>query len=410
MRVLFIANWFPPDFTGGAEVSLYHTCRGLQRAGVECSLLSVTTRGASEVDEWYHVDHIPVHRVHFHTRPPLNQVFDWRVYRTVRRELTALKPDLVHIHNVSGASLAPYVACRRAGVPVVNTLHDLWLTCPNNMRYQVDGAYCSPAEFPNGCGRCFRRYDYWGDVPQRTRLFQALTRNVRYFISPSQALIDRHVEAGYAPERFRLVPYGIAEPEAVAPQHPIVQQLARTASTQPTIAFAGAGTEHKGAHIVLAAIPKIQAQVENVRIVVAGGGEQRFLDQFQALEPGVITLGSVPFYDMRTLFAAADLSIVASVWHENSPVVIYENFQMGTPVAGSQLGGTTELIDEDHTGYLYPAGDAGTLAAKVARHFRKTPGERRQMRLRCVETVRTRLGLGAHVTALLGIYGEVLGK
>ena len=29
MRVLFVCNHFPPDYTGGAEVSLYHTCRGL---------------------------------------------------------------------------------------------------------------------------------------------------------------------------------------------------------------------------------------------------------------------------------------------------------------------------------------------------------------------------------------------
>jgi glycosyltransferase involved in cell wall biosynthesis len=189
MRILFLNNWFPPDLAAGAEVSLYHTIRGVQRAGVEAMLLSVTTLGSTNVDEWYHVDHIPVHRVRFHTHPPLHRVFDLRVYRAVERELAAVRPDLVHIHNVSGASLAPFLACRRLQVPVVNTLHDLWLLCPNNMRYRANGAYCDPKHFPDGCGQCFRRYDYWGAVPQRRRLFQSLTSNVRYFISPSQALI-----------------------------------------------------------------------------------------------------------------------------------------------------------------------------------------------------------------------------
>ncbi|HMN30949.1 MAG TPA: glycosyltransferase, partial [Caldilineaceae bacterium] len=408
MRVLFINNWFLPDLAGGAEVSLYHTCRGIQRAGVDCTLLSVITRGAEPVNEWYHLDHIPVHRVRYFTKPPLNQLMDLRVYRNVADELAAVKPDLVHIHNVSGASLAPFLACRHAGVPVVNTLHDLWLICPNNMRYQEDGSYCDPRRFPNGCGRCFRKYDYWAAVPQRRRIFQALTSHVRTFIAPSQALIDRHVEAGYPPERFRLAPYGLEEPEAVAPRHPVIQDLVRTASTQPTVVFAGGGSEHKGAHIVLAAIPTLLAQTEGLRIIVAGGGEERFLQAYQRFAPAVMTLGPVPFADMRALFGAADLSIVASVWHENSPVVIYENFQVGTPVTGSAFGGTSELIDEDQTGYLYEVGNAEALAATVKRHFQKAPWQRRQMRQQCLRTVRTRLGLDAHVATHLRIYHEVL--
>lgn len=406
MRILYITNWFPPEVKGGAEVSLYHTCRAMQRAGVECSVLSINYRGATAADEWYQVDHIPVHRVHFSTHWPLQETVDLRVYRVVLRELVAVKPTLVHIHNVSGASLAPFLACRRAGVPVVNTLHDLWLLCPNNMRYRADGSYCDVARFPNGCGRCFRRYDYWAPVPQRRRLFAALTANVHAFISPSQALIDRHVEAGYAHERFRLVPYGIDEPPAAAPRHPLVQQIVRGAGSQPTLVFAGGGHEHKGAQVVLAAIPRILMGVENARVVIAGGGEERLLERFRSYGPPVVMLGSVGFADMRALFAAADLSIVASVWHENSPLVIYENYQMGTPVAGSRFGGTVELIDEDRTGYLYPVGDAAALAAQVARHFRKAPWERRQMRRSCVQAARTRLSLSAHVAAHLRIYEE----
>jgi glycosyltransferase involved in cell wall biosynthesis len=244
-------------------------------------------------------------------------------------------------------------------------------------------------------------------MPQRRLIFQTLTSNVRFFIAPSQALIERHVEAGYTRSRFRMVPYGLEEAVAMAPRHPRIQELVRTASAQPTIVFAGGGSEHKGAHVVLAAIPDIVTQVPNARIIVAGGGEHRFLEAFRVYAPAVTTLGPVPFTDMRSLFGAADLSIVASVWHENSPVVIYENFQMGTPVAGSAFGGTTELIDEDETGYLYPVGDAAALADKVVRHLQKEPWERRKMRQRCLRSVRTRLGLAAHIDAHLRLYDEV---
>lgn len=410
MRVLFLINWFPPDVAGGAEISLYHTALALLRRGVSGSLLSVTTRLAVDADEWYHVDYLPVHRVRLRTHWPWQELFDPRVYATVRRELRATQPDLVHIHNVSGASLAPFVACRHAGVPVVSTLHDLWLLCPNNMRYRADGTFCDPRQFPDGCGRCFRRYDYWAAIPRRRQFFQALTSNVRRFLSPSQALIERHVETGYARARFQLVPYGFPEPPIGEPSHLLVRKILQTAPAQPTVVFAGGGTEHKGAQVVLNALPLLRKRLPTLRVVVAGGGEQRYLEQFQALAPTVLTLGPVPFGDMRALFAAADLGLVASVWHENSPLVVYENFQCGTPVVGSATGGTPELIDEGQTGYLFPSGDAAALTEKIVQHFAKSPVERRRMRQRCVQTVRTRLGLAAHVEAHLAVYGEIVGS
>ncbi len=213
MRVLFIANTFPPGYAGGAEIANYHTCRGLSGQGIDCSILVLNNRISESVDEWYELDGVPVHRVtHMLPRCAATDVFDWRFYRIVRSELRRLRPDVVHIHNVSGATLAPHLACQSLGVPVVNTLHDLWLLCPNNMLYRADRSFCDLRRQRLDCRGCFRRYDFWGNVPYRRRLFVALTSSVRVFISPSQALIDRHLEAGYAAERFRLVRLGLGGP------------------------------------------------------------------------------------------------------------------------------------------------------------------------------------------------------
>jgi glycosyltransferase involved in cell wall biosynthesis len=407
MRILFLNPRFPPDNIGGAEVSLYHTGQGLLAQGVVCQLLAISNLWGTDRNEWYHLDYLPVHRVGYALKLPQQALFDPRIYRAVRREIRTFQPDLVHIHNISCASLAPYLACHAEQVPVVNTLHDLWLLCPNNMRYRQDGSFCDPAHFPDGCRHCFRRYDYWAVVPQRRRLFHRLTRTVNYFISPSQALIERHVEAGYARQRFRLVPYGFAESGLVAPHHPAVAQVVNTAHQERTLIFAGGGNENKGAQTVIDALPTLLSAVENLRVIVAGGGEDHFFQQFQAHAPAVKVLGRLPFPDMRALFAAADLTLIPSTWHENSPVVIYENFQMGTPVVGSNFGGTPELIDEGRTGYTFPAGNAQAMAEKILGHFAKSPVERRQMRQNCVQAVRSKFGLAAHVAAHQQIYAEV---
>jgi len=409
MRVLFIANTFPPSYTGGAEVANYHTCRGLIRQGIDCSILVVNNRVSELADEWYELDGIPVHRVvHRTPRFALTDVFDWRIYRTVKRECRRLKPDLVHVHNVSGATLAPYLACRSMGVPVVNTLHDLWLLCPNNMLYRQDGSFCDPKKNPGGCSRCFRGYDFWGNIPNRRRIFAALTSNVRFYVSPSQAVIDRHVEAGYPAERFRLVRLGLERPRPVSGSNSRLETLLAKAPEYRTVVFAGGGTETKGAKVLLGALPALFGATKELCVIVAGGGKQRLLAQLRDYAPAVEVLGTVPFSDMRILFAMADLTIVASTWHENSPVVIFESFQAGTPVVGSHFGGIPEFVRDGDTGYLFPMGDSAALAEKILSHFARPAFERRRMRQRCVREVRTRFTLENHIRGLERVYLEVL--
>ena len=410
MRILFFTGTFPPDYTGGAEVSLYHTAQGLRQWGVDCHVLTINHRQSEKIDDAYELDGLPVHRIRYDTRLPLNDIYDQRVYRAVRAELRRLQPDLVHIHHVSGASLSPFTACTKEGIPIIATLHDLWLLCPNNMRYRSDGSFCSPSAYPHGCGDCFRRYQYWGAVPRRGRLFAALVDATARFVSPSQALIDRHVEMGYARERFSLIPYGFEEAVTAEPEHPAIVKIAESAPRYNTVVFAGGGVEIKGTQVVLDAIPLLIQNVDHLRIIVAGGGEDRFLAQYRDFAPTVQVIGGVPFQDMRALFASADISLVPSVCHENSPVVIYENFQVGTPMVGSIIGGTPELIDEGETGYLFPNADAVAMAEKIILHFAKSKRERRRMRHNCINVARTRLTLDRHLAALEDVYSEVLAK
>jgi len=336
-------------------------------------------------------------------------VVDGRVYLTVWHELRRLKPDLAHIMNVSGATLAPYLACQNAHIPVVNTLHDLWLLCPNNMLYRKDGTLCNPSLSTGSCGQCYRRYDFWGNIPYRRRVFAWLTSNVRMFISPSQALIDRHVEAGYDPRRFRLVPYGYEE-QPFVPQvdSSPLRGIIETASHYHTVTYAGGGIEIKGAQTVIDAIPLLLRHDSRLRVVVAGSGEASYLELFGQYSPRVCVIGRVPFQEMLALYAASDLVLVPSVCHENSPTVTHQSFQMGTPVVGSALGGTPESILEGETGYVFPPRRADVLAEKVLLHFARPPVTRRRMSRRCLEEARTRFSIELCVARVLQAYHEAL--
>jgi glycosyltransferase involved in cell wall biosynthesis len=410
LRILFVVNLFPPAYTGGAEIINHQTCRQLRQEGVECSIFAVNNRGPDPVDETYEYAGVPVrHRV-FSTRGrrAWRDVFDWRVYRAVSSQLRRQRPHLVHIHNVSGATLAPYLACRTEGVPVVNTLHDFWLLCPNNMLYRRDGSFCDPGQNPGGCKACFRRYDFWGNIPYRRSVFARLTSNVRFFISPSQALIDLHVQAGYERGRFRLVRHGLGPNTASQPLHPRVRAVISSRSRFRTLVFAGGGIEIKGAEVLLEALPTILRHVEGVRLIVAGAGEKQILSRFREQGPAVQVLGQVPPNEIGHLFAAADLVLVPSTCAESFSLVTLESLQVGTPVVGSALGGIPELIDEGQTGYLFPAGDPTALAERVILHFARPSVAQRSMRRRCRPAVQSKVSLEKHVQGVLQVYQEAL--
>lgn len=409
MRALFILNTFPPYYTGGAEVSAYHSARGLARTGVECCALILNAQRPQALDEWFTLDGLPVHRIH--TRPgrrsAWRDIFSADVYRAAKAELRRFRPDVVHFHNVSGTSLAAHMACAALGVPAVQTLHDYWLLCQNNMLYRDDGSLC-PARGRAGCGQCFRGYDFWGDIPGRRLLFRVLTAGIRRFISPSQRLIEIHVAAGYRRERFALIPLGLDEAPR-EPAHPRVREIIDSAPGRRTLVFAGGGLRQKGIGTLIEALPTLRRRIEGLRVVVVGGGEQAFFERLRAFEPAVIRLDKVPFGEMRALFASADLTLTPSTWHDNSPVVIYESLQMGTPIVGSDLGGIRELAQEGETGYIFPAGDAGALAEKVVAHFARPASERRALRQRCVRVARERLSLDLHVRRTLDEYVRAAG-
>jgi len=412
MRILAITNYFPPRYMGGAEISAYNTCLGLLDRGSELSVLMVHARSTERRDRHYSIQRIPVHQVTF-SRPlfdhPFLQAFDPRVYRTVAAEIERVQPDLVHVHNVSGATTAPLVACHRLGTPAVLSLHDHWLLCPNNGLYKGDGLSCDPSKEPARCGECFRRYDFWGNIPGRRRVFARLVQGVRTFVSPSQGLVERHVAAGYDRARFQVVPYGIHPAAFQASSDPLIGEYARESRYSRTLLFAGALVETKGIGTLIEALPLLSRYVDRFCCLFAGWGDERFVSALRRFNPTTVKLlGRVPFQEMRTLYASADLTIVPSICYDNSPLVIYESYLVGTPVLGSNIGGIPELVREAETGYLFPPGDAVALTERVIQHFARSAPERRTMRRRCIDYARTHTSIDRHINRLLETYDQAL--
>ena len=410
MKVLCINNLFPPDYVGGAEISAFYSVYGLMQRGYDCSVLAIFGRADRATDDRYVFRGIPVHKITLDHRgsPEVGKIFDPVVYRHIRRELEEIRPDLVHIHNVSGTSLAPFLACRNMRIPVVCTLHDYWMLCPNNMLLRSEEDLCDPSASPTWCRDCYRRYDFWGNIPFRREIIRGFVSNVKCFISPSQCLIDLHAQGGYDPSRFRVLKSGIDLSLFQAPTSPSVCRAIEANAAYNTILFAGHIVRIKGLEVLSQALPIMQRYIADFRVLVAGAGEQGLIDALAHAAPGAVRqLGKLPFYELRPVYASAKLTVIPSIWYDNSPIVIYESMLMGTPALGARIGGIPELISDGETGYLFRAGDASELAVKAIDHFARPAVQRREMRRRCAEYAAKNLTLDAHLDQLTAIYDEI---
>ena len=65
-----------------------------------------------------------------------------KAYARIRQLIAKERPDIAHCHNLLPlVSPAAYYACKSAGVPVVQTLHNYRLRCPSGTLY-ADGRIC----------------------------------------------------------------------------------------------------------------------------------------------------------------------------------------------------------------------------------------------------------------------------
>lgn len=146
----------------------------------------------------------------------------------------------------------------------------------------------------------------------------------------------------------------------------------------------------KGSLTLLEAFARLRGLVPELDpLLVVAGGATLFdyrdeVDRFhaRAAELGVTrhvrVLGSLSPAEIERLYRAADLFALASI-KEGFGLVLLEALASGLPVVASDLSVFRTFLEHGHSARLVPVGDAGALAAELAR-LARDPGERERLR------------------------------
>lgn len=273
--------------------------------------------------------------------------------RDFRQALVEFRPDILHVHNTFPLiSPSIYWAAARARVPVVQTLHNFRLLCPQAMLLR-EGRICED---------CVGRLPWRGVVRRCYRGSAAQSGVLAGMISLHRALgtwgskVDRYIALNEFCRR-KFIEGGLPAQRIVVKPN-FVDFPAPEDGAREGVLFVGRLAEEKGLSTLCAAA----RLAPDVAVRVAGTGPQAGL--LQGI-PSVTSLGALSAAEVREAMCGAQALVMPSLWYENFPRTLVEAFACALPVIASRIGALAELVEDGVTGLLFEPGNAADLAAKM---------------------------------------------
>jgi glycosyltransferase involved in cell wall biosynthesis len=326
----------------------------------------------------------------------LGSIWSSSSYRILRRQIQDFQPDVVHVHNtIPLISPSVYAACRDAGVPVVQTLHNFKFICPGAYLYR-DGQICEDcigktvplASINHGCYRNSRAQTAIMAAGLTANRWRGTYKNdISIYIALSRLARQKFIAGGLPVEKIVVKPNFVTT-DIQPGQHAGGYAL-----------FVGKIIQYKGIETLLDAWHLLN---EPIPLKIAGQGPLEALLKSN-LPRQVEYLGVQPRDHVIELIRNARVVVFPSEWYEGFPMTITESFAAGTPVISANLGAAAEIVRDGFSGWQFTPGDAQHLAAVVQKAW-ADPAEMQRRGVLARQQYDEQYSLAQNYTMLKNIY------
>lgn len=304
-------------------------------------------------------------------------------YIVIKDILKKERPDVVHTNNIGHVSTSTFSAIKSVKIPCIHTCHS----------YQLLSIW--PSLFNYRKGEIVKKFNFLDKRYMDIKRY--LARSVDVVTAPSKFALDMHLKYGFFKNAKHIVlPLGIElnDTEKIEKGYETIDIL-----------YVGRLVNTKGVQILINAFK--QLKYENVRLHVVGKGpDAEYFKNCVGSDSMVIFHGFVPDEKLMQLYKKANVTVVPSIWYDNSPVVIYESFMNGTPVIGSRIGGIPELVKDRYNGFLFETGNVGELRDKLE-YLIKNSSELNRLEGGAFESVK-KYDMDKHIRKLEELYKQAL--
>jgi len=333
--------------------------------------------------------------------PAPSPLREWREIRALSARLDRLiddwRPDQLHAHSPVLTALAALPVARRRGLPLVYEIRAFW----------------EDAAVGNGTGRD-------GSARYRlTRLIETYAaRRADAVAVICEGLREDLIRRGIAADKIIVSPNGVDMALFGNPPAPDVE-FARSLGLEDadTIGFIGSFYDYEGLDDLIAAMPFVLERRPKAQLLLVGGGPMEAALRAQAAaSPASARIrfaGRVPHDQVDLYYALIDILAYPRkkmrLTELVTPLKPLEAMAQRRLVAASDVGGHRELIEDDVTGTLFPAGDPRALAAALANLFERR-GEWEARRARARAFVERERNWSSNISRYAPVYQRLTGK
>ena len=377
----------------------YYRIRGGEDVVVENEKTLLEQHGHKVILYTRHNDEITTERKWEKIKLAAVAIFNARTYRDIKHIIEKEEIDIIHVHNtLSLISPAVYLAGINMGIPVVQTLHNFRLLCPNGV-FCINGHICEDC-VSKGLRASLLKRCYRNSISQT--FINALSMKI-------QRWMRTYEELWY----IALTEFNrskILQLKQIAPERVFVKPNFTNCDTdfvpynqrKRQIVYVGRLEQIRGTDLLLQAWMKMGEDAPD--LVLCGTGEldewcKEYIDNNHL--NNVVLKGFVSNADVKKIVAESMAMVFPTQWYEGFPVTIAEAFSVGTPVIASDLGNAGDLIEEGVSGYKFAHNSVTELVNAVekllARQIQEMPNE-----------IKNRYSPDKNYSDLSNIYGQII--
>jgi glycosyltransferase involved in cell wall biosynthesis len=409
MRILLLAQFFPPDI-GGEERHVFNLANTLAERGHRVAV--ATQRMVGVPDQETLASGVRVHRfatvamrlpgVYSTSRthhPPLPDPLGVRELSRITRQE---RPHVVHAHNWIVNSAVALHRSSPTGLRfgLVLTLHDFSHVCATKRLMRMG----SPCEGP-AIARCLpcATAHYGPALGPPTAAATALmrpwkNRAIDHVVCVSNAVADgNHIPRG---PNTSVIPNFILDEAVAGRAGEVAEDIPPGLLKEEFILFVGELSRDKGLPTLLRAYESLG--MKQPRLLLVG---RRTPDTPTRLPDGVEMCAEWPHEHVMAAFRHCLFAVLPSICLDACPTTVLEAMASGRPVIATTTGGIADMIVDGESGLLVPPGDEHKLAEAMARLLNDA-GLRSRLAAGSQERVR-QFTASAVAERLEGVYARV---
>ena len=364
MRILLVNKFH--YLKGGSEKYYFELGKLLKKHGHEVAYFSMEDKKNIKTgDKEYFVKLIDLNTGS--KLKALDVIYSRENKKEMEEALEDFKPDIVHLNNFQRQLSASIIdPIKKRNIPIIYTAHDLQAICPAITMLDKDKNICekcmSGKYFNCIKKKCIKNSNLksiLGAIEGKYyRIKKIYAKSIDKIIAPSEFYRTKLIEDGIPKDKVIVLHNFIDTNEYDIPT-----------SDEGYAVYIGRLSKEKGILNLIEAM----SIIKEGKLKIAGDGPEKvnifkFIKK-NNLEDRIELLGYLNKEQVKDVVSKCRCVVVPSIWYENCPYSVLETLAIGKPVIGSNIGGITELIENNKTGYIYNYKNINDLSEKLEKIF-----------------------------------------